>query len=236
MTGQIGTLKRLVGQSLGAFLKECQCGTTRSRNEKCKDLQQYEASTYVSYRGNQIYDSGDTNFPKLSSFYSQYIDDILDQIKTYFPGEGQKNKAKIKMSIFEALDHEKYPSSRLKIPDYVPKSIKEVSKLFGVNYNNALQENFNTLVTDILKNSIIEPSQSMKVNEKISISNQNFWCLYKKSDHLTFWIQVLEKFGRKMTEDLKLLLRKILVIPMGSGNYIGDLNENPLPFLHLVSL
>ena len=68
------------------------------------------------------------------------------------------------------------------------------------------------------QNSItIEPTQSMKVNQQIGITNPNFWCQHKKDDHLVFWIQVLEKFGRQMTDDLKLLIRRILVIPMGSG-------------------
>ena len=92
MIGQIGILKRLVGKSLNAFLSECRCGTTRSRNDQCKDLQQYEASPYVTFRGNQLSDSGDSSFPKLSTFYSQFANDLIDEIKIYFPGEGEKNK------------------------------------------------------------------------------------------------------------------------------------------------
>ena len=101
-------------------------------------------------------------------------------------------KAKLKMSIFDPLDHEKWPTSELKIREYRPKSIEEVSKVFGVNYNNNLQEDFNNLVTNILRDSIDEPSQSTKVKEKISITNQYFWCRHKKDDHSVFWIQVRE--------------------------------------------
>ena len=32
MTGQLGILKRLVGQSLREFLNECKCGSTRTRS------------------------------------------------------------------------------------------------------------------------------------------------------------------------------------------------------------
>ena len=105
-------------------------------------------------------------------------------------------KAKLKMSIFNPLDHEKWPTSELKIREYEPESIQEVSKLFGVTYNNILQKDFNNLVTTILKDSIDEPSQSMKVKEKISITNQYFWCRHKKDDHSVFWIQV--KGSKKM--------------------------------------
>ena len=218
MKGQLIMLKKLWGRSLKKFLSECKCGSTRSRSDQCTDLQEYEASNFVSFRGKQVDDLRDDSFPKLSTFYNQYLDDLLEEIDIYFPGVAQKNKAKLKMSAFDPFDHEKWPSSRYHIPNYATKSIEDASDMFSVTYTSALQEEFNDLVTTILRNSIsIEPSQSRKVNQQIGITNPNFWCQHKKDDHLVFWIQVLEKFGRQMTDDLKLLIRRILVIPMGSG-------------------
>ena len=184
MKGHLKTLKMFRGRSLAKYLSECKCGPSRSRNDQCTDLAQYETSNYVSFRGNQISDLGDESFPALSSFYKQYLDDLVDQIDLYFPGEGQKSKAKLKMNSFDPFDHEKWPSSRYHINDYIPKSIKDAAKMFGINYNNVLQEDFNQLVTGILKNSIDNVSPSMIANQKIAIESENFWCKHKKDDHL----------------------------------------------------
>ena len=216
MKGQLGTLRRLVGRSLNKFLSECQCGRTQFGSDQCTDLNHYEASSYVSFRGNQVVDLSDDSFPKLSTFFGQYLDDLLAEIDIYFPGEAQKNKAKLKMSAFDPFDHKKWPSSRSGIAEYVPLSIEDASNMFGVNYNNNLQEDFNKLVTNILKNSLeIEP-EDMVGNQELGITNQHFWCNHKRDDHLIFWIHVLEKFSL-MSEDLQLLIRKILTVPMGSG-------------------
>ena len=217
MINQIGYLKNLRGTSLKKFLKECKCGVSRTRNQECANLQQYETSNYVSFRGNEVSDLEDESFPKLSTFYNQYLADLLSEIEIYFPGEGQKNKAKLKMKAFIPFDHQKWPSSSLHIPGYTPKSIEDVAKMFSVSYDNRMQEEFNELVKGILKNSLKIESQDMIGNEDLSITNQDFWCQHKKDDHLMFWIYVLEKFSPKMSENLKLLIRKILVLPMGSG-------------------
>ena len=217
MKGQLGTLKSLLGKSFKKFLRECKCGVTRSRNQQCTDLQDYETSNYVSFRDNEIFDLEDEHFPKLSTFFEQYLKDLLDEIDVYFPGQEEKKKAKLNMKAFRAFDQTKWPTSSLHIPNYTPKSIKEVAKIFSINYDNSLQTEFNELVTTILKNSIEIESQGMIGNEDLSIANQDFWCQHKKDDHLMFWIYLLEKFSPKMSNDLILLIRKILILPMGSG-------------------
>ena len=217
MIGQLGMLRNFESKSLRAFLDQCICGSTRTRNEKCTDLNHYERSNYVAYKGNQLKDLGDESFPKLSSFFIQYLNDILDEIYVYFPNEGQKSKAKLKMSAFDPFDHQRWPTSRAGVASYVPGSIKDVSNMFGVTYSNTLQMDFNDLVSGILKNSLDIESQDIIGNQQLGTVNHLFWCKHKKDDHLVFWIHVLEKFAQKLTGDLELLLRKILTVPMGSG-------------------
>ena len=181
MIGQLGMLRSFEGKSLRRFLDQCTCGSTRTRNEKCTDLNHYERSNYVAYKGNQLKDLSNDSFPKLSSFFVQYLNDILDQIYIYFPDEGQKSKAKLKMSSFEPFDHEGWPTSRAGIASYVPGSIKDVSNMFGVPYSNTLQMDFNDLVSGILKNSLDIEHQDVIGNQQLSVENHLFWCKHKKA-------------------------------------------------------
>ena len=215
MKGQLLHLKQLMGISLKKYLSQCKCGASKRRADPCTSLAHYEVSMYVEFRGEQLNEVADENFPRLSSFLDSYIQKLLKQIEDFFPEGGEANKAKLKMSAFDPLDNQKWPVSKYHIPTYTPKSIKDLAKMFGVAYDSNLQDEFNKLITTILKNSLEMDAQHQQGNKNLYVANQLFYCDHRKDDPLLMWTWILEKFGKSMSPKLKLLIRKVLIVPMG---------------------
>ena len=113
------------------------------------------------------------------------------------------------------IDNQKWPVSKYHIPTYSPGSIKDLAKTFHIAYDNNLQEEFNKLVKTILENSLETDPQHEHGNRRFHVANRQFYCNHRKDDPLHYWIWVLEKFGNSMSSKLQLLLRKVLIVPMG---------------------
>ena len=218
------------GPSFRNFLHECLCSPSHNIvGMPCRTLSDYEVSMYVTFRGYELKEVSDENFPRLSTFWNEYIDDLEDQIHVFFPGEGQKNKAKLKMSAFDPLNNQEWPTTRNDIENYVPGSIKEVAKIFNIYYDNNLQEDFNQVVKTILENSLEDEPQQQVGQRKRPMGDGSFYCRHKKDDPMLFWLWVLEEFASTMSEDLKLLIKKVLIVPMGSADA-----ERAFSYLNLI--
>ena len=225
---ELDLIRRGYGVSFRKFLEECLCAPSQYiAAQPCQTLSNYEVSMHVSFRGYELKEISDDNFPRLSTFWNDYLDDLEDQINVFFPGEGQKNKAKLKMSAFDPLDNQKWPSTENGIENYTPESIKDLAKIFNVQYNNNLQKEFNKLVKTILENSLENEPQEQE--EQMKRSMGDFYCRHRKDDPLLFWIWVLEEFGSNMSENLKLLIKRVLIVPMGSADA-----ERAFSYLNLV--
>ena len=230
MKGQLLMIRKGYGRAFREFLGECLCGPSRLRaTQSCNTLSNYEVSMYVSFRGFQLKEVTDDDFPRLSTFFNDYIDDLVEEVNIFFPGEADENKAKLKMSAFDPLDNQRWPSSKTHVENYTPESISDVAKIFNVKYDSILQEEFNQLVKTILQNSLENEPQQQIGKRKRFTGNEDFYCRHKKDDPLLFWTWVLEEFGSKMSENLKLLIRKILTVPMGSADA-----ERSFSYLNLI--
>ena len=132
------------------------------------------------------------------------------------------------------------PHRMSRIQTYVPDSIKPLAEQFGIQYTQELQEEFNTLVKTILKETISDQqpqdenpgslsdpvvneipleqdNKRVKLTQKFIIQQQeNFFCNYKSSDPVLFWSVVLRKFPT--TTQLEKLIKSAIIIPLGSAD------------------
>ena len=132
-------------------------------------------------------------------------------------------KAQLDMKAFEPLNHQIWPKTQQSIMTYQPGNIEALSKMFSIDYTQDLQKEFNDLVTLILKNSYdttpLENSpfrgERHKYEFNLNIDNDQFWCNQNKDDPALFWTWIANKFP--MSLQLKLLIRRVITVPMGSG-------------------
>ena len=131
------------------------------------------------------------------------------------------------------------PPRMASIQTYVPDSIKPLAELLDIPYTQDLQEEFNTLVKTILKETISDKPQDEnpgplsdpvvnkipleQENKRVKITQQffimqqeNFFCNYKSSDPVHFWSVVLQKFP--ITIQLEKLIKSAIIIPLGSAD------------------
>ena len=60
------------------------------------------------------------------------------------------------------------------------------------------------------------PTGQQSPPKRIKLSQDNFYCTFKKSDTVPFWVSVLFKYD--MSRDLEKLIKSSIIIPMGSAD------------------
>ena len=242
---QLNLLKRFGAKKLSDFIGQCKCGQTRNTLVKCNNLIEYETSEYVVYQDLEL--KKDLDYPTLSDFKDDYIDDMVKEISEWFPKAGNVNRGRVDPRDFDALNQALWPSKRDKIQGYKPESIEKMAKLFDVPYSATLQNEFNSLVKTILDEATadqlnighlsdpviqktpleeITEQDSMRVNQHqrlVIFQQENFYCNFKKSNPVYFWQVVLRKFPT--SQQLEKLIKSAIVIPLGSADAERSFSE-----------
>ena len=189
------------GKTLQAFIKETQCySEDLTSHAPCASLEAFEETEIVEYKGTPIY-GNNPDYPNLSSFMVQYIDEILKQVETFFPTKFAQNtnRAKLDMSIFQPLYQRIWPTKDEDKKTFSPGSIKQLATALNLNYNAKLQKEYDELVRKILL-------------------DKSLFCSDKKSDPLIFWITVLKSYKNDISEDLQHLIMSANILPMSSAD------------------
>ena len=242
---QLNLLKRFGGIKMSDFIKQCKCGLTRDTLVNCNNLIEYETSEYVEYQDLEL--KKDLDYPTLSDFRDNYIDDMVKEISEWFPKAGNVNRGRVDPRDFDALNQALWPSKRDKIQGYKPESIEKLAKLFDVPYSASLQDEFNTLVKTILDEATadqldtghlsdpvlqdasldeIAEQDNVKITQRQRLfifQQENFYCNYKKSNPVYFWQVVLRKFPT--SQPLEKLIKSAIVIPLGSADAERSFSE-----------
>ena len=192
------------GENLKAFLAKTNCYQTNPANGRpCQSIEEYDTSS-VLYEGYSLHEvkiqdanGQDVNkYKKLSEWKSTYIQEIKNQLASFFPVNGDKTKGRVPMQMFDVLDQTTWPVGKAKKLAYTPGSIEPIKSLFGV-VDDDLQEEFERVVASVL-------------------ADRKLYCRNKKSPPVLFWAKVLRKIVMK--NELKSLLLKVLCIPFSSSD------------------
>ena len=118
----------------------------------------------------------------------------------YFPRVITKktHPAKVDTAIFHPLNHHEWPLTWTDKYEYIPGSIKELSRLLNVEYDQSLQDEFNSLVASLLEDDL--------------------FCDEKQDDSLMFWVMVLRKYDGIISQRLKTLILGSGIMPMSSSD------------------
>ena len=187
-----------LGKNLKSFLDNCVChATQRSPGVKCASIADYEAADKVFYKNIQLYENFQaqgTLYPKLSSYKNTYIELLKEELALHFPAQGNEKKGKLKMKLFDVLDQTKYPTDPAAKASFIPGSITEIAKMFGIN-DRTIQQEFNRVV-------------------KVALTSESH-CANRKSNPLYYWVEVIRNVP--MTKNLKYVLQGVLSIPFSSA-------------------
>ena len=192
------------GDNLKAFFEKTICYLEDPANgSPCQSIEEYDTMN-VQYEGFSLHEvavadpnGGQVNkYQKLSEWKNNYIQEIKNQLDSFFPVNGDKTKGRIAMKMFDVLDQTRYPVSKAKKLAYVPGSIEPIKSLFNV-VGDDLQEEFERVVALVL-------------------ADRKLYCRNKRSPPLLFWAKVLRKIPMK--KELKSLLLKVLCIPFSSSD------------------
>ena len=192
------------GEHLKAFLAKTICYQDNPANGRpCQSIYHYDNSQ-VLYEGFSLHEvmvkdeSGQevNKYPKLTMWKSNYIQEIKNQLDSFFPVNGDVTKGRVALKMFDALDQTRWPISKAAKLAYVPGSIEPIKTLFGV-VGDDLQEEFERVVKTVL-------------------ASRKLYCWNKRSPPLLFWAKVLRTV--EMKHELSSLLLKVLCIPFSSSD------------------
>ena len=196
----LNDIKEHKGENFKQFLSECSCFRTQLQVNKflqnkipkkaCADLQAFERSPYVVYKGIVAKDTKlkvpnidriELQFGKISAMIGPYVDELVEKVNSYMPDK--------ELSKFDGLDQTLW----FKDDSWTTPNLKEVAQMFGVN-PRLVQKQFEELI------------------EKLR-TEEHWWCENFASAPEFFWAAVLNR--QNPGQDLADLIRKILVVPMG---------------------
>ena len=192
------------GENLKAFLAKTNCYQDNPANGRpCQSIYHYDNSN-VQFEGYSLHEvkvmdengQEENKYQKLTLWKGDYIQEIKNQIASFFPVNGDKTKGRLALRMFDVLDQTRWPVSKAKKLAYVPGSIEPIKSLFGV-VGDDLQEEFERVVAQVL-------------------ASRRLYCWNKRSPPLLFWAKVLRKIEMKI--ELKSLLLKVLCIPFSSSD------------------
>ena len=215
------------------LFKSCQCGRTMGTLQPCKNLAVYEKSKVVKWKGIELVESG--IYPKLSSFKDDYIDEIRKELESFFPQAGDVNRGRLDTTIFNPLNQNNWPDQPDSMKSYQPRSIEKIAKLFKIPYTQELQTEFSSLVKKILLEAIPTDDNDEEIGDavanyvtnhpslqsptkklKLASEQKNFFCEFKESDPIQFWVSVLFRFS--MSRELETLIKSTIIIPSSSAD------------------
>ena len=201
LKSSIKELESIKGKTISKFLEEAKCfppTSSSSSGTPCMTLENYEESR-VEYKGTEISSNDLQTYPKLSSYLSSYVNEILNQIDVFFPSVISRttNKAKLDMMIFEPLNQKNWPTTDQEKAAYAPGSIRQLAKVLNMNNENQIQNEFRGLIKKIL-------------------ADDAFFCKHQKDDQLIFWTFVVKRFS--MSDTLRYFLLASVLTPMSSAD------------------
>ena len=192
------------GESLKAFFGKTICYQDNPANGRpCQSIAEYDNSN-VQYEGISLHEvlvkdanGHDVNkYQKLSVWKSTYIQEIKNQMDSFFPINGDATKGRVAMTMFDVMDQTRWPVGKAQKQSYIPGSIEPIKTLFGV-VGDDLQQEFERVVKEVL-------------------ADRKLYCRNKRSPPVLFWAKVIRKID--MTSQLKSLLLKVLCIPFSSSD------------------
>ena len=198
------------------FLQECQCyssawdehlmASTLEVGKPCKDIETYEASRIVVYKGLDLQDKlPESEMAKLSSIKDEYTSLLLTSIDVFFPEiimdkkDPNRRKEKDKMDSLQTLDHR-----------YWKKDAPLDEEMFRDAFKFLLPNRAKEYVPIGVINNFKE------LRARIMLDN-DFFCEASKSKPTSFWTQVLRKYD-DIDGQIVEMVQVALTMPLGSAS------------------
>lgn len=189
LTTAFENLKTNDPPSLLGFFKDAKCG---SSHLSCSNYHTFYASSEVIYRGILLVADDDT-VPRLETIRKKILDDLIEEMISYFPDEQFSN-----FDIF--------------LPSSLPFADQEsLIALYGQNEVAALCDYFKWGECD----SILLEWRNLLT----SIVTHGYYCRLRNGNAVEFWSKFLHPNTTNVewTEKTKRIIQTILVIPVGSA-------------------
>lgn len=168
----------------------CRNNRRNSEPEQCLSLQNYEDAESVTFNGIRLKADHRTHLVQwLQTIRGPFLDDMIEQIESYFPSSQLKD--------FDIFKPSNIPKDIASSSVYGLGEVHSLCEFFEWDYCRALASEWTHLLTTI-------------------IESERF-CELHNENALTFWSQFLQTNHIAWTDKTRMLIYTVLVLPIGSA-------------------